>query len=321
MRVSISASDPSAAPVGAILIAGPTASGKSALAIDLAAASGGEVINVDSMQVYRDLRVITARPTPEDEAAVPHRLFGHVDAAVNHSVAAHLRDAGAVLADCDARRLTPVFVGGTGLYFKAMTDGLSDMPPLPDAVRDAVRTAAEGRETPELHAALATRDPALAARLRPGDRLRILRGLEVIEATGRSLLSFQDSRQPGLLVGRPLLKLFLVPDRETLRARIDARFEAMMASGASDEVGALMARNLDPMLPAMRAHGVPSLMAHLRGELSLADASRIGQGDTRRYAKRQMTWFRHQMPDWIPVAPDQAHDVARRELERLLAPA
>ena len=289
--------------------------------MDLAAGSGGEVINVDAMQVYRDLRIITARPTPEDEAAVPHRLFGHVDAAVNHSVAAHLRDAAAALAACDARRRLPIFVGGTGLYFKAMTDGLSDMPALPDAVRDAVRAAAQGRETPELHAALAERDPALAARLRPSDRLRILRGLEVFEATGRSLLSFQDSRQPALLAGRPLLKLFLVPDREILRARIDARFEAMMASGARDEVAALMTRNLDPMLPAMRAHGVPALMAHLRGELPLADAIRIGQGDTRRYAKRQMTWFRHQMPGWIPVAPDQAHDVAHRELERLLTSA
>jgi tRNA dimethylallyltransferase len=301
----------------AILIAGPTASGKSALAIDLAASFGGEVINVDSMQVYRDLRVITARPTPEEEARVPHRLFGHVDAAVNHSVAAHLRDAQQALAACDAADRLPVFVGGTGLYFKALTDGLSDMPALPDEVRAQIRDIAARCETPQLHARLAAQDPQLAARLKPNDRLRIMRGLEVFAATGRSLLSFQQAREPALLAGRPLLRLFLMPERETLRARIDARFVAMMEEGALDEVAALAARHLDPMLPAMRAHGVPALIRHLRGEIPRDEAIRIGQGDTRRYAKRQVTWFRHQMADWIAVAPEEARDVARRELCRL----
>ena len=299
--------------IGAVLIAGPTASGKSALGIALAQALGGVVINADSMQVYRDLRVLTARPTPEEEALAPHRLYGHVDGAVNFSVARYIADAVAVLADLDGDKI-PVFVGGTGFYFKALTDGLSQMPTVPAEVREAIRHASEGVETPALHELLARRDPATAATLRPTDRLRVQRALEIVEATGRPLVSFHGSREPGPLSRLRLVKIFLAPEREDLRRRIDARFEAMIEAGALEEVRALAARSLDPMLPVMRAHGVPGLLAHLCGEASLDEAIDRGQGDTRRYAKRQFTWFRHQLPDWTWVAPQQGYEAVMRAL-------
>lgn len=295
--------------IGAVLIAGPTASGKSALGIRLAQALDGVVINADSMQVYRDLRVITARPTPEEEAQAPHRLYGHVDAGVNFSVGRYVADAVRILQEVQGKRL-PIFVGGTGLYFKALTEGLSDMPPVPDEVREQVRRESEGLETPELHRLLAERDPETARTLRPSDRLRVQRALEVFAATGRPLVSFHGVREPGPLADRHLVKLFLAPDRDDLRRRIDRRFLAMMEQGALDEVKALGGRNLDPMLPAMRAHGVPGLLAYLRGELTLDEAIARGQGDTRRYAKRQFTWFRHQLPDWQWVEPEKAFDAA-----------
>jgi tRNA dimethylallyltransferase len=291
---------------GAVLIAGPTASGKSALALGLAGRLGGVIVNADSMQVYRDLRILTARPTPQEEAQAPHRLYGHVDGAVNFSVGHYLRDAAAALAEARAARRLPIFVGGTGLYFKALLDGLSAIPPVPAGVRDEVRAAAEGRPTDALHAELTARDPAMALRLRRNDRLRILRALEVLAATGQSLLAFQGRRRPGLLGDAASVRLFLAPDRDALRRRIDARFVAMIDGGALAEVRALAARRLDPMLPAMRAHGVPGLIAHLRGEITLEQAIARGQGDTRRYAKRQFTWFRHQMPGWTAVAPEAA---------------
>ena len=294
--------------VGAVLIAGPTASGKSALGIKLAQALDGVVINADSMQVYRDLRVLTARPTPDEEAAAPHRLYGHVDAAVNFSVGRYVADAAAILMG-EGRKKLPILVGGTGLYFKALTEGLSDMPPVPDEVREAVRRESEGLETPELHRLLAERDPETARTLRPSDRLRVQRALEVFAATGRPLVSFHGARQPGALSDVPLIKLFLAPDRDELRRRIDRRFEAMMEQGALDEVKALGERNLDPMLPAMRAHGVPGLLAYLRGEIFLDEAIAKGQGDTRRYAKRQFTWFRHQLADWHWVEPERGFEV------------
>jgi tRNA dimethylallyltransferase len=299
--------------VGAVLIAGPTASGKSALGIRLAQALDGVVINADSMQVYRDLRVLTARPTPDEEASAPHRLYGHVDAGVNFSVGRYVADAVEVLQEVHGRKL-PLFVGGTGLYFKALTDGLSDMPPVPDRVRETVRRESESLETPELHRLLADRDPDTARTLRPSDRLRVQRALEIFAATGRPLVSFHGARQPGPLGHVPVIKLFLAPEREELRRRIDRRFVAMMEQGALDEVRALGERGLDAMLPAMRAHGVPSLLAHLRGEISLDEAVAKGQGDTRRYAKRQFTWFRHQLPDWQWVEPDGAFEAAMAAL-------
>jgi tRNA dimethylallyltransferase len=293
-----------------VLIAGPTASGKSALALRLAQASGAIVVNADSMQVYGDLRVLTARPSPHEEEAAPHRLYGHVDGATNYSVARYVEDAAALIAGARAEGRPAILVGGTGLYFKALIDGLSDIPPVPDDVREAVRAASEGVPTPELHARLSGVDPATAAGLRPSDRLRVLRALEVQAATGRSLADFQGTRRPGPLAGVDTVRLFLAPDREVLRRRIDARFEAMIREGALEEVERLAARGLDPLLPVMRAHGVPGLLAHLRGEIDLAAAIVRGQADTRRYAKRQFTWFRHQMPGWRWLDPEEAAGVS-----------
>lgn len=299
--------------IGAVLIAGPTASGKSALGIKLAQGLDGVVINADSMQVYRDLRVITARPAPAEEAEAPHRLYGHVDAALNFSVGRYVADATQVLQEIKGRKL-PIFVGGTGLYFKALTEGLSDMPPVPEEVREQVRRDSEGLETPELHRLLSERDPETARTLRPSDRLRVQRALEIFAATGQPLVSFHGARQPGPFAAIPVIKLFLAPDRDELRRRIDARFLAMMDQGALDEVRALGERNLDPMLPAMRAHGVPGLLAHLRGEIPLDEAIAKGQGDTRRYAKRQFTWFRHQLPDWQWVEPERGFEAVMAQL-------
>ena len=288
----------------AVLIAGPTASGKSALAIALAGRLGGVVINADSMQVYRDLSIITARPTPDDEARVPHRLYGHVDAAENYSVGRWCADAKAVLDELRREGRRPILVGGTGLYFKALTQGLSVVPPTPPDIRAAVRARCDAEGAAALHAELTRRDPAAAARLKPGDRMRIARALEVLEATGRSLTDWHRDGMPAMLDPDDAVKLFLDVDRAELGRRIDARFDAMLAHGALDEVRTLAERHLDPMLPAMKAHGVPWLRRHLAGEITLAEAAEGGKADTRRYTKRQVTWFRHQMPGWTAVAPD-----------------
>jgi tRNA dimethylallyltransferase len=303
-----------AAGIRAVLIAGPTASGKSALAVEIAGRCGGTVVNADSMQVYADLRTLTARPTLEEEAVVPHRLYGHVDGAINYSAMRYAADIAGVLAELGRSGSLPVLVGGTGLYFKALTEGFSAIPPVPEAVRTAFRARVAEQETSLLHAELSRLDPAMADRLKPADRMRIMRALEVHEATGRSIASFQGERHPGPLDGLPLLKLFVSPERQEVRARIDARFEAMIAQGALDEVVALRARGLDPLLPVMRAHGVPGLIAHLDGAISLDEAIARGQADTRAYAKRQVTWFRHQMAGWQAVAPDAALDTALRRL-------
>jgi tRNA dimethylallyltransferase len=289
-----------------VLIAGPTASGKSALALVLAQKAGGVIINADSMQVYRDLKVITARPTPEQEAMVPHRLYGHVDAAVNFSAGAWVAEAATVLAEVRAQRRLPIFVGGSGLYFKALTRGLSAVPPIPPDVREGVRARLERDGVEALHAELARRDPAAAERLKPRDRTRIARALEVVEATGRSLSDWHRDGLPPLLPAGTFTALFLEPDREQLYARIDARFEAMLKAGALEEVARLAVRKLDPLLPAMKAHGVPALIAHLEGEITLEEAAAIGRADTRHYAKRQFTWFRHQLPEFAWVKPEAA---------------
>jgi len=292
----------------AVLIAGPTASGKSALALTLAQKRGGIVINADSMQVYRDLRVLTARPLPQEEALAPHRLYGHVDASVNFSAGAWVADAERVLAEARKKNLVPIFVGGTGLYFKALTRGLSAVPSIPSHIREDVRArlARDGAEA--LHAELARRDPASAGRLEPRDRARIARALEVIEATGRSLTDWHREGLPPLLAAGSYRALFLAPDRDALYARIDARFEAMLKQGALEEVARLAARNLDPLLPAMKAHGVPPLIRHFKGEITLEEASEIGRADTRHYAKRQFTWFRHQLSEfeWVKVEEAEA---------------
>jgi tRNA dimethylallyltransferase len=294
----------------AVLIAGPTASGKSALALALAQKTGGVVINADSMQVYQDLRVITARPTRQEEALLSHRLYGHVDAAVNFSAGSWLADAARVLSETRGQNRLPIFVGGSGLYFKALTRGLSAVPPIPAELREGVRARLERDGVEALHAELARRDPASAERLKPRDRTRIARALEVVESTGRSLTDWHREGLPPLLPGGEFSALFLSPDRDQLYARIDARFDAMLKAGALEEVAGLAARKLDPLLPAMKAHGVPALIRHLNGELTLDEAAAIGRADTRHYAKRQFTWFRHQLPEFEWVSPEEATGVA-----------
>ena len=290
----------------AVLIAGPTASGKSALALELAQATGGVIINADSMQVYRDLRVITARPTRDEEARVAHRLYGHVDAAVNFSAGSWVVDAGAVLAEARAQDRLPIFTGGSGLYFKALTRGLSAVPPIQPEIRESVRARLERGGVEALHAELARRDRASAERLKPRDRIRIARALEVVEATGRSLIDWHRDGLPPLLPQGQFRALFLEPDRDELYARIDGRFDAMLNAGALEEVAALAARRLDPLLPAMKAHGVPALIRYLKGEITREAAAVIGQADTRHYAKRQFTWFRHQLPEFEWIKPEAA---------------
>jgi tRNA dimethylallyltransferase len=290
----------------AVLIAGPTASGKSALALALADKLGGIIINADSMQVYRDLRVITARPAPADEARVPHRLYGHVDAGENYSVGRWCRDVATVLEDAVNEGRVPVLVGGTGLYFKALTEGLSAVPPVPAEIRDYVRGRLKNEGVAALYAELLERDVATAHRLMPNDRSRIARSLEVIEATGRSLSDWHTEGMAALIDPSSVDKIFLTVERKELVARIEERFAAMLAASALDEVRALKARRLDPLLPAMKAHGVPWLIRHLEGEISLDEAAAGAIMDTRRYAKRQLTWFRNQMKDWRWVPAESA---------------
>ena len=289
-----------------LLIAGPTASGKSAVALKLAERFGGTIVNADAMQVYADLRVLTARPSAAEARRAPHLLFGEVDGAQNFSVGRWLERAREILAAAHDRAGPLIFVGGTGLYFRALTEGLSDIPRVPEAVRAAVRAEAEGQTTPALHARLTARDPLTAARLRPSDRQRVLRALEVFAATGRPLVEFHGAREAPALPAGAWAGLFLAPERAALNARIEARFDEMLREGALDEVAALAARRLDPALPAMRAHGVPHLIAHLDDRLSLEQARALAVRDTRRYAKRQLTWARHQMPDFAWVAPEEA---------------
>ena len=293
----------------ALLIAGPTASGKSALALAAAQRLGGAVVNADSMQVYRDLRILSARPTLEEEAQVPHRLFGHVDASVNYSVGRYLADLAETLRDLEAQGLAPIITGGTGMYFKAALYGLSDIPAVPEEVRACVRAAAEGKTQQELHAELAAKDPLTAARLRPTDPQRILRALEVFAATGKPLAAFHGPKSSPLLNAERCAAFFLAPARETLYARIDARFDRMMETGALDEIAALRARRLDPALPAMRAHGAPHLIAYLDGRMSREEAIARGKSDTRHYAKRQFTFARHQLPGFEWLSTDDPRTV------------
>lgn len=283
----------------ALLVAGPTAGGKSAAAEAIAREIGGVVVNADAMQVYDGLRILTARPTAEDEARWLHRLYGHVPPQERYSVGRWLGDVAALLRR-EARPL--VLVGGTGLYFKALTEGLSPVPSVPSGIVEAL--SAE-RSTPALHALLAKRDPAMAAQLRPSDRQRILRALGVLEATGRSLRDWQAG------TGTPLVpadtpRVIIEPDRETLYARVDARFGRMLEQGALAEVEALLARRLDPALPVTKAIGVRELAAYLQGEATLEEAANQARTASRRYAKRQMTFARGQMRDWPRAASADA---------------
>jgi tRNA dimethylallyltransferase len=302
--------------IRAVLIAGPTTSGKSALALALAEAFNGTIVNADSMQVYRDLRIITARPNPDDEARVPHLLYGHVDAAENYSVGRWCVDTQAAIAAVQSAGRLPILVGGTGLYFKSLIQGLAAVPPIPAAVRASVRDRLAADGVAPLYAELQQRDPTTAARLMPGDRSRITRALEVVLATGRSLSDWHSEGMPPSIDASRAVKLFLDVERAELARRIDMRFDAMLAGGALDEVRALADRGLDPSLPAMKAHGVPWLIRHLRGEVTLAEAAEGGKRDTRHYTKRQATWFRNQLPDFRWARPDEVLDLVARAIRR-----
>lgn len=280
-----------------LLIQGPTASGKSAMAVALAERLGGEIINADSMQVYADLRVLTARPSVEEEAEAPHHLYGVIDAGERFSVGAWMRLVLPLIKAVQARGARPILVGGTGLYFKALTEGLAEIPPIPTAIRAAVQARIADRGGAALHGDLTKIDPEAAAAIKPGDDVRIARALEVFEATGERLSSLRQMGVPAL-PAHAWKGLALVPDRAQLYAAINKRFDTMLAAGALDEAQALIARGLDPLLPCMKAHGAPWLMAHLRGEMSLEAAAALAARDTRRYAKRQFTWLAHQAGEW-----------------------
>lgn len=282
----------------AFLIAGPTASGKSALALRLAEAVDGEIVNADSMQLYRDLRLLTARPSPEEEARVPHHLYGVADAADGWSAGRWLRAAQDVLADIAGRGRAAVVVGGTGLYFNALTRGLAEVPPVPPAARDAAGARYDGEGEGAVREALRVLDSAAEARIAANDRQRLVRALSVATATGRALSAWQADTRPAL---DRFGAVVLDPPREALYARCDARFGAMAVRGALEEARALLARGLDPGLPLMKAVGLRELGRHLAGELSLDEAVALGAQQTRQYAKRQTTWFRNQQPDWMRV--------------------
>lgn len=325
----------------AILIAGPTASGKSGLALALAERLDGTIVNADSMQVYRDLRVLTARPSAADEARVPHRLYGHVDGAEAYSAGRWVREAADVIAAEQAAGRLPIVVGGTGLYFMALLDGLSPIPEVPEAIRARWRAEAGASGAAGLHRRLAELDPAMAARLAPTDAQRVTRALEVLDATGRSLAHWQALPRQPVLAAERTVRLVVSPDREALYHACDVRLVQMvlpappssgrageggmgehpplrsppppasahegkgLGSGALDEVAALMARRLDTGLPVMRALGVAPLARHLAGEIGLDEALAAAQLETRHYVKRQLTWLRRHMIMWGPVETKQ----------------
>lgn len=288
------------------LIAGPTSSGKSALALSLARATGGEIINADSMQVYRDLRVLTARPSLEEETQSPHHLFGVADGAEAWSTGIWLRAAQTVLADLAARDVPAIFVGGTGLYFRALTEGLADIPAIPASVRKEAAALFDTEGEAAVRARLSG-----APSISPGDRQRLIRALEVQTATGKSLSDWQAETHP-LLPEGGYRTAVLDPPRAELYRRCDARLEAMFAGGALDEVRALIARRPDPALPIMKAVGVREIAAHLAGETTLPEALAAAQQQTRNYAKRQLTWLRNQTPHWPRLAWNDIEEATRR---------
>jgi tRNA dimethylallyltransferase len=275
-----------------VVIAGPTASGKSALALSLAETAAGTIINADSLQSYRDLRILTARPDAVAEARVPHRLYGYLDAPQRGSAAGWRELALAEIAAAFEAGRLPILVGGTGLYLRALQHGLAPVPEIPEAVRREVAELWEKLGPAAFREQLGRFDPESAARLKPRDRARLIRAYEVVRATGVSLIDWRQRGHPA--VPYRFSTVLLMPPREQLYAACDARFAAMMEQGALAEAAALAARRLDPSLPAMKAVGVPELLRHIRGEISLDEAVAAGQRATRRYAKRQMTWFRHQ---------------------------
>lgn len=284
-----------------ILIAGPTASGKSALALALAERIGGVVINADSMQVYRELRVLTARPSFEDEARVPHALYGHVAAHDAYSAGRFVRDVREVLKDAERQGRTPVIVGGTGLYFKALLEGLAPVPEIDTAVRAYWREQGTRVPASELHAILSSRDPVTAAKLSPSDTQRVVRALEVLESTGRPLAEWQIQKGVAVLDEAAVIKFAVRPERAALYAEADARFASMVRAGAIDEVRALANLGLDAAAPALRALGVKPLLTFVEGRMSESQAVAQGQLETRQYIKRQITWLDRNMITWKQI--------------------
>lgn len=291
----------------AVLIAGPTASGKSALALAVARRTGGVIVNADSMQVYGVLDLLTARPDAAALASAPHRLYGHVPPACAYSTGRWLADVAALVEAGAFAGRRAIFVGGTGLYFRALTEGLAPMPDIPAALRARLRRRLAAEGSAALHRVLATRDPETAARLQPGDGQRIVRALEVLEASGRPIGAWQAARSAPLVDLSQASALVIEPDRAALAAAIGRRFDAMLEAGALEEVAALRALALDPALPAMKAIGVRELSAVLDGQRTLAEAAARAKAATRQYAKRQATWFRHQLgPAWRRCRSAQA---------------
>jgi len=277
--------------IDVVLIAGPTASGKSAAALALAEKLGGTIVNADSMQVYAEARILTARPSDADMARAPHLLYGHVSVREPYSVGRYQEDAGGAL----AKARLPIFVGGTGLYFSALTEGLAEIPPVPASIREAVRAKREEIGAEAFHAELAARDPASAS-LRVGDTQRTLRAMEVLEATGEPLSYWQTKAGKPVLAGLRLVRFVLSPPRAVLHTRIDARFDAMLEAGAMAEAAAL--EGLDPALPGTKILGLRELLAVRAGAMDPTSATRLAKTATRQYAKRQLTWFRHRMAGW-----------------------
>jgi tRNA dimethylallyltransferase len=294
-----------------ILIAGPTASGKSALAVAIAAGLGGIVVNADSMQVYRDLEVLTARPSAADMGRARHFLYGHIDGAEAYSVARWLAEVEGVLADARRDAVPVIVVGGTGLYFKALTEGLSPVPEIPAEVREHWRRRAASEGAAGLHSELMKRDPETAGLIRATDPQRLTRALEVLDATGVGLSVWQ--RRPGrpLVVADDAVKLVVSLPREDLVRRAERRFDAMIAGGALDEVRWLKSRELSPELPVMRALGVPPLLRHLRGQIDLEAAVLEAKGDTRQYIRRQATWLRRHMISWLMISAQEMERILR----------
>ena len=286
-------------PAPIVIVAGPTASGKSALAVDLAEIFSGSVINADSMQVYAELRVVTARPDAAAEARVPHRLFGVLPAMEPCSAGCWLEMATVAIAEARADGRLPIVVGGTGMYLKVLMEGLAPVPKIPEPIRAEARARHAELGGDALRDALAELDPAAAKRLPAADGQRLIRAYEVVRATGRPLAEWQNERPPGPSVPGRFITIALEPTRDTLYQAAECRFDAIMAAGALDEVGALAALHLDPELPIVKALGVPELSRHLSGELTLEEATAKAKQATRNFAKRQLTWLRQQMaPDY-----------------------
>ena len=290
-----------------VLIAGPTASGKSRLALEIARRSGGIVINADALQVYSELQILSARPTGDEVEAATHRLYGHIPAASAYSVGWWIRDVARVLAEARQEKRLPIVVGGTGLYFAALTKGLAKVPEVPPSIRTSWRERAAALSTPELHQLLAERSSDEARRIRPSDRSRILRALEVIDATGRTLPAWQDEAAGSAMIDpNRATAIVLSEPRAELYERIDRRFLAMMEAGALTEARRIAAMKLSPDLPVMKSIGLTALLSNLAGETTIDEAIARAQTETRNYAKRQMTWFRNQMHDWRHLPLDEA---------------